>query len=131
MPSIFTWARSYCACWTSQLSALPPKALDSRTAISGEIPLLPFTSSESVTRETPSAWAASVIVKPNGSMHSSRTKLPGCGGFFIGIVCLGSVVIHIVNLRCVAIRELENDSPVGAHRDRPITFQVAVQRMQP
>src|ERR1039457_3925444 len=28
-----TWARSYCACCTSQLSALPPKTFESLTAI--------------------------------------------------------------------------------------------------
>jgi len=31
-----TWARSYCARGTSQLSALPSKTFDSRMAISGE-----------------------------------------------------------------------------------------------
>jgi hypothetical protein len=50
-----TCARSYCACWTSQLSTLPPKALDKRTAISGDMPRFPLTSSESVFRVTPSA----------------------------------------------------------------------------
>jgi hypothetical protein len=49
------------------LSALPPKTLDSLTAISGDMPRLPFTSSESVVRVTPSA--AAVMVKPKGSMH--------------------------------------------------------------
>lgn len=56
---------------------------DSRTAISGDIPRLPFTSSESVLRATPSAAAASVILRPKGSMHSRKTMPPGCGGFFM------------------------------------------------
>src|SRR5262245_31676171 len=115
----------------SQLSALPPKALDSRTAISGEMPRLQFTNSESVTRVTPSAWAASVIDSPIGSMHSRRTTPPGCGGFFISMVDLHSVVVHVIDVRCIAVYEPENDSPVGAHGDRPIAFQVAAQRMQP
>src|SRR5665213_4635334 len=52
--SVSTCARSYCACCTSQLSALPPNTLDSRTAISGEIHRLPFTNSDSVKRENTS-----------------------------------------------------------------------------
>src|SRR6266566_3856258 len=86
MRPVRTWARSWCACWVSQLSALPPKTLDNRTAISGEIPRFPFTSSDSVVHVTPSAAAASVMVRPKGSMHWRSTKPPGCGGFFIGMV---------------------------------------------
>src|SRR5580693_7157974 len=56
--SAFTWARSYCACCTSQLSALPPKALDNRTAISREMPRFSFTNSDTVVRVTPRAPAA-------------------------------------------------------------------------
>jgi hypothetical protein len=58
-----TCAGSYCACCTSQLSALPPKTLDSLTAISGEMPRFPFTGSDSVVRVTPRAAAASVMLK--------------------------------------------------------------------
>src|SRR5258708_17498152 len=72
-----TCARSYCACCTSQLSALPPKTLDSLTAISGEMPRFLFTSSDKVVRVTPRASAASVMVKPKGSMHWRSTKPPG------------------------------------------------------
>jgi hypothetical protein len=50
-------------------SSVPPKTLDSLTAISGDTPRFPFTSSESVLNVTPRAAAASVMVKPNGSMH--------------------------------------------------------------
>ena len=42
----------------------------------------------SVVRVTPRA-AASVMLKPKGSMHWRRTKPPEWGGFFIGI-CSGS-----------------------------------------
>src|SRR5688572_21260933 len=54
-------------------------------AISGEMPRFAFTSSDSVVRVTPSAAAASVMLKPKGSMHWRKTKPPGCGGFFIGM----------------------------------------------
>ena len=54
-------------------------------AISGEMPRLPLTSSESVVRVTPRARAACVMVRPSGSIHSQRTTLPGCGGFFFGM----------------------------------------------
>ena len=74
MRSARTWARSYCACCVSQPSALPPKTLDNRTAISGETPRLPFTSSDGVVRVTPRAAAASVIVRPKGSMHCRSTR---------------------------------------------------------
>ena len=68
-----TWARSYCACCSSQPSSVPPKTLDSLTAISGDMPRFPLTSSESVLRVTPRAAAASVMVKPDGWMHWRKT----------------------------------------------------------
>jgi hypothetical protein len=37
-------------------------------------------------RVTPNAAAASVIVRPSGSMQSCRTERPGWSGFFIVIV---------------------------------------------
>jgi hypothetical protein len=39
------------------------------TAISGDMPRFSFTSSDSVVRVTPRAAEASVMLKPNGSMH--------------------------------------------------------------
>src|SRR5271157_1242009 len=125
------WARSECACCVSQLSALPPKTCDNLTAISGEIPRFPFTSSESVVRVTPSAAAASVMVKPKGSMHCRSTTPPGWGGFFIGMSSLLSVVIEIINVQHVAFAKAENHPPVGADRPRPKAFQLALERMQP
>lgn len=65
------------ACCTNQLSALPPKTLDNLTAISGEMPRLPFTSSDKVVRVTPRAAAACVMLNPKGSMHWRNTKPPG------------------------------------------------------
>jgi len=37
MRPVRTWARSYCACGTGQLSVLLSKPFDSRMAISGEV----------------------------------------------------------------------------------------------
>src|ERR1035441_3153870 len=131
MRSARTWARSKCACCVSQVSALPPKTLDRRTAISGEIPRFSLTSSDIVVRVTPRAAAACVMVKPKGSIHWRSTKPPGCGGFFIGMVQAPSVVIDIINLQRVALHQAENHPPVGAHRHRPKAFELALERMQP
>jgi hypothetical protein len=44
LPEVFlACARSYADCNASQASAVPPNALSSRIAISGEIPALPLT----------------------------------------------------------------------------------------
>lgn len=123
-----TWARSYCACCTSQPCSVPPKALDSLTAISGDMPRFPFTSSDSVLRDTPRVRAASVIVRRRGSMHSSNTIVPGCGGFFmvIGIAEVLSVVIDIIDVFC-SIVETKNHSPIGAYRYSPKAFHLTLE----
>src|ERR1700736_5087157 len=54
--------------------------------MSAEMLLLPVTRLSRVCRVTPDACAASVIVRPSGSMQSRRTERPGWGGFFIVIV---------------------------------------------
>src|ERR1035437_7243970 len=127
--SVRTCARSYCACCTSQLWALPPNTLDSLTAISGETPRFPLTRSESAVRVAPSASAACVMVKSRGSMHWRSTKPPGCGGFFIGIVKTPSVVVDVVDIHGVTFREAENHAPVGANRYRPKAFEITPERM--
>src|SRR5216684_3384788 len=126
-----TWARSYCACCTSQLSALPPKTFANLTAISGEMPRFPFTNSDKVVRVTPSAAAASVMLTPKGSMHWRSTTPPGWGGFFIGMVGSFSVVVHIVNVECAAVCKMENHSPVRSNGHGVKTLQLALERMQP
>ncbi len=55
--------------------------LDRLTAISGDIPRFPLTSSESVLSLTPRAAAAPVIVKPDGSMDWRKTTPPGAVSF--------------------------------------------------
>src|SRR5580704_12810625 len=103
MRSVQTCARSYWACCTSQLSALPPNTLDSLTAISGDMPRLSFTSSDNVVRVTPRGAAASVMLNPKGCMHWRSTKPPGCGGFFIGMVYPPLVVIDIIDVQIVRL----------------------------
>jgi hypothetical protein len=41
------------------------------------------------------------------------------------------VVIDQINIRGIALLEAEDDPPVGANGDTPITSQLAFQRMQP
>jgi len=63
-------------------------------------------------------------------MHWRSTKPPGCGGFFIGMV-LSSFSGNRHNQRPVRRRpQAENHPPVGAYRDRPKTFQLALERMK-
>jgi hypothetical protein len=94
------------------------------------MPRLSFTSSDNVVRVTPRAAAASVMLKPKGRMHWRSTKPPGCGGFFIGMV-LSSFSGNRHNQRPVRRRpQAENHPPVGAYRDRPKTFQLALERMK-
>jgi hypothetical protein len=62
------------------------ECLSRRIAISAEMPLLPLTRLLRVCRVTPNATAASVIVRPSGSMQSCRTERPGWGGFFIVMI---------------------------------------------
>jgi virulence-associated protein VagC len=71
------WARSYCNCWLSQLSALVPREIDRRTAISGLIPDRPLRMLDRVFRLMPSAAAASVTLRRRGCRHNSRRTSPG------------------------------------------------------
>jgi hypothetical protein len=105
--------------------------LDNLTAISGEIPRFPFTSSDKVVRVTPSAAAASVMVKLKGSMHWRSTKPPGWGGFFIGMVQFLSVVIEIINIQRITVSKAKDYSPVCANRRGPKSSELAFERMQP
>lgn len=74
--------KSYCACCVIQLSALPPNALETLIAISGDIPKRPSMRAERVFLDTPSPSAASVMVNPNGSIQRFFNALPGCGGLW-------------------------------------------------
>ena len=68
------------------VSIFIPKAFSMRRAISPERLALPFSRLERVGRDTRSATAAAVTLRPAGSMISVRMKSPGWGGFFMGMV---------------------------------------------
>jgi len=72
------------------------KAIDNQTTISGLMPERPFKMLDRVLRLTPSAWAASVMLRPRGSRQGSRKTSPGWGGLYIFM--LDSVVALIVNI---------------------------------
>src|SRR3990172_5860418 len=126
-------ARSYSICMPSHTSGLLPKALESRMAISGEIPAFSFTRLFRVCRVTPRRSAASVTVTPSGSMHSWRTILPGCGGFFMRMAqspfCV-LMVVDQINIVRVASLEAEDDAPVCPDRHAPEALEVAFEAVQ-
>src|SRR6185312_13799618 len=94
-------------------------------------PRLPFTSSESVKRETPSFCAASVMVSPSGSIQSCSTVPPGCGGFFIGIASLPSMVVGIIDIKHLPLFQAKDDAPVRLNRHSPKALEVTLERMRP
>src|ERR1700685_1816131 len=89
-----------------QLAALPPKTFDNLTAISGEIPRFPLTSSDGVVRVIPSAAAASVMVSPNGSIHCRSAKPTGLSDPY------GSGRVRdIAALRLIVFSKCQDDYP--------------------
>src|SRR5271165_1521082 len=115
----------------SHTSALPPKALWRRIAISGEIPLLPLTRLLSACRVTPSAWAPLVTLKLRGSRQSCRTDNPGWGGFFMRITRAPSVIVHQIDISRIAVFETKDDAPIAVDRYAPTSGERTLQRMQP
>ncbi len=69
--------RSYCACWCIHLSADVSKAVESRIAISGRMPVRPFNRLDKVLRLTPRALAASVSLRGAGDCASASLHLSG------------------------------------------------------
>jgi len=65
------------------ICAWVPRAASKRSAISAEMPLLPFKMRESATRVTPKHWAAAVTVI---SPKYSRNTSPGWAGLCISII---------------------------------------------
>ena len=63
--------------------------------MSGEIPKWPLSKAESVFLETPSPLAASVTVRFNGAIQSSRITSPGWGGLCITIF-FSLMIIEII-----------------------------------
>jgi hypothetical protein len=41
------------------------------------------------------------------------------------------MIVNKINVQNTFINKAENDAPIGAHRNRPKSFQIAFQRMQP
>jgi hypothetical protein len=41
------------------------------------------------------------------------------------------MVVQIIDVECVAVRKVEDHSPIGAYRYRPKAFELAFERMQP
>ena len=74
--------RSYCVCMPIQSSGLVPRASASFSAMSAEIPALPFKMRDRATRVTPRCLA--VFVTDRVPKYSRRT-LPGCGGLCMRI----------------------------------------------
>src|SRR5690348_15179874 len=116
----------------NQVSAVLPKAFDSRIAISGLMPDLPFTTLLSACRVTPSTLAPAVTESPKGSRQSWRTTRPGCTGFFMGMEFSSSLmVVNHFNVKGILSLKAENDAPIGPDGHGPESFQVAFQRVQP
>src|ERR1700731_1626906 len=102
------------------------------------MPLLPVTRLLRVCRVTPDACAASVIVRPSGSMQSPRTERPGWGGFFIVIVpslfVWATVMSHPTEDRAIVdagLKALAFDSGPPLVRDEPAATYERLQRARP
>ncbi len=82
----------------------------------GRNPALAVHQFRQVVRVTPSAAAASVMVKPKGSMHWRSTTPPGWGGFFIGMSSLPPL-IEIINVIQLAAPSLAAGRSLSRSRD--------------
>ena len=76
--------RSTACCMPSQLSGVPPTALEIRIAISAVTAFYSGSSCETVCRLTMSRFASSVWVQPSSGNTSSRSTAPGCVGLRSG-----------------------------------------------
>src|SRR5579883_3222876 len=112
----------------SQASAVLPKALARRTAISGEMPAFSLTRLLRVWRVTPRTRAAAVTVRPSGARHSSLTMRPGWGGFFICMVSPNGSPRNRHRGRCRFRRE--SDAPILIDLDGPRSGLVALELVE-
>src|SRR5216684_1944714 len=78
----------------------------------------------------PRPFAASTRVRPSSSI-SAFMSWPGWLGFFIGIAAVLLMVIHKINFGCLAVRKAKHDAPIRPHRDGPVSFTLALKRVQP
>lgn len=119
--------KSYWACIPVHNSGVVPRASDSRSAISAEIPALPFNRRDSATRVTRRCLAAAVT---DTGPRYSRSTLPGWGGLCMRMVNT-SVIVLIIHQHGVFTVKREGKTPVAADIYRPMTFQITAQSMQP
>src|SRR5713226_10474036 len=94
---------------------------------------LPLSKLDSAGRETRSAAAAAVTVRPAGLIISVRTKSPGWGGFFIGMAFTPSLLVvvfqvHVVNFSLCNV-DTERQTAVAGDAEAPCTLAVASQRV--
>src|ERR1017187_8747900 len=108
-----------------------PKAFSMRSAMSGVRADLPLRRSESVARRTCKISAAFDTLRPSASMTSVLIRLPGWGGFFMGISA-SSVVVDQVNIAgCIGIFVIaEDQSPVSGYGQAPESLEVTLERVQ-
>ena len=116
----------------SQLSGVVSNAIESRIAISGLMPVWPFSNSESAFLLIPRAFAAFVIDNPSGLMQSSLIILPGMRriahhNFTPSLL----VIVQIVNINNILFSNLKNNPPVAAYVNSPEVIQPACQSVKP
>src|SRR5580700_7188238 len=114
----------------SHVSGVLPNALESRIAISGLMPDLPLITLLSACRVTPRTFAPAVTESPRGSRQALRMLRPGCGKFFMGIGFSPLVIVDQSNIKCVAIFETKDNSPIPAHGHRPKACKIALEWVQ-
>lgn len=100
------------------VSIFTPKAFSMRSAIFPERLALPLSKLDRLGRDTRSAAAAAVTVKPAGAIISVRMKSPGWGGFFMGMAFPFSVLvivfqIHVVDFTLRAV-DAKRQTPVAS-----------------
>src|SRR5579863_1926946 len=115
--------KSYCACMFIHNSADVPRAAAKRMAIAAEIPDLPFSTRDKVTRVTRRcAAAADTAISP----RYSRRTAPGWGGLCIGMNRL-LVIVPIIDEHYVFALKLEDQTPVSADAYRPLPLKLTRQ----
>src|SRR5574337_900120 len=113
----------------NQTSAPLPSHAPRRSAMSAEIAARPLTTRESVTRETPSAVAASTMLRPNSGNTSCLRISPGWGGLCI-FMCVPSVIVLVVHKHRIGAVECERQAPVRIDSNRPMSGGIALQWVQ-
>jgi hypothetical protein len=98
----------------SHTSGGAPNAFESRSAISAEMLLLPFTKLFNACRVTPRCFAASITVNSNGSMLSWR-QCAQMGRVFMRMTLSPLVIVEQIDVVDFAGCETEDNPPVDSH----------------